>query len=55
MSLQVVADKTAYALSKKLSVIVCVGETLDEREADKAEEVLCQLYKLHAGLSAGSY
>ena len=37
--LQVVADKASYALRKGLSVVLCVGETLDEREANKAEEV----------------
>ena len=34
------ADKTSYALSKGVSVILCVGETLEEREAGKAESVI---------------
>lgn len=34
------ADKTAYALDKGLSVILCVGETLEEREANKTKEVV---------------
>lgn len=34
-----VADKTAYALSKGLSVIACIGELLEEREAGKTMEV----------------
>lgn len=38
--LQFVADKTAYALSKGLSVILCVGETLEEREGNKTKEVV---------------
>ena len=50
---QVVADKTSYALGKGLSVILCVGETLDEREADKAEEVIAsQLQPASKGVSS---
>ena len=30
---QFIADKVAYALSKGLSVMYCIGEKLDEREA----------------------
>lgn len=33
------ADKVAYALSKGLSVIFCVGETLEQREANQTLEV----------------
>ena len=33
-------DKVKLALSHGLEVILCVGETLDEREAGKAEEVV---------------
>ncbi|KIY44319.1 triose phosphate isomerase [Fistulina hepatica ATCC 64428] len=36
-----VAIKTAAALKAGLSVILCIGETLEEREADKTTEV-CQ-------------
>lgn len=34
-----VADKTAYALSKGVSVIACIGELLEEREAGKTMDV----------------
>lgn len=36
---EVVADKTAYALAKGLSVIACIGELLEEREAGRTMEV----------------
>ncbi|KAG8693449.1 triosephosphate isomerase [Ceratobasidium sp. 395] len=35
-----VADKTKAALAAGLSVILCVGETLEEREAGKTQEVV---------------
>jgi triosephosphate isomerase len=35
-----VAEKTAYALAQGLKVIACIGETLQEREAGKTEEVV---------------
>lgn len=35
-----VGEKTAFALKSGLSVILCVGETLDEREAGRLEDVL---------------
>ncbi|XP_062092672.1 triosephosphate isomerase, cytosolic [Humulus lupulus] len=35
-----VGDKTAYALSQKLKVIACVGETLEQREAGSTLEVV---------------
>lgn len=34
-----VAEKTAYAISKDISVIACIGELLEEREAGKTMEV----------------
>lgn len=34
-----VAKKTAYAISKGVSVIACIGELLEEREAGKTMEV----------------
>lgn len=34
------ADKTKYALGKGLSVILCVGESLEEREANKTRDVV---------------
>lgn len=37
---EVVAKKTAAALAANLSVVLCVGETLEEREADKTFEVV---------------
>ena len=36
---QAVADKTAYAISNGLSVIACIGELLEERDAFKTMEV----------------
>lgn len=36
---QQVADKTAYAISKGVSVIACIGELLEERDAGKTLEV----------------
>lgn len=35
-----VADKVAHALESGLKVIACIGETLEEREAGKTEEVV---------------
>lgn len=40
--MQLVADKTQYALSKGLSVILCVGETLEDREANKTNAVVVE-------------
>lgn len=37
---EVVAKKTQYALSKGLSVILCIGEKLDERENGTTNDVL---------------
>ena len=36
---QFIADKTAYAVSKGLSVIFCIGEKLEEREANQTFDV----------------
>ena len=36
----VVAEKTKYALDQGLSVVLCIGETLQEREADKTLQVI---------------
>lgn len=38
-SSELVAKKTAYAISKGLNVIACIGETLSEREAGRTLEV----------------
>ncbi|KAG0606303.1 hypothetical protein M758_9G130500 [Ceratodon purpureus] len=35
-----IGKKTSYALSKGLGVIACVGEKLEEREADRTTEVV---------------
>lgn len=40
--MQFIADKTSYALSKGLSVILCVGESLEERESDKTKAVVVE-------------
>lgn len=37
---ETVAEKTQYALSKGLSVILCVGETLEQRESNQTFEVI---------------
>lgn len=37
---EVVAEKVAYALSKGLKVIACIGETLEERETGHIWDVL---------------
>jgi len=37
---EVVGDKVAYAQSQKLSVIACIGETLEQRETGKMFEIL---------------
>ncbi|THG96757.1 hypothetical protein EW026_g5131 [Hermanssonia centrifuga] len=39
-SSELVAQKTRVALDNGLSVILCVGETLSEREAEKTKEVV---------------
>ena len=41
-SSEVVAKKLKYALEKGLSVILCIGEKLEEREAGTTNEVLKQ-------------
>jgi triosephosphate isomerase (TIM) len=48
-----VNQKTAVALAKKLTPIVCVGETLEEREGGKTEAVVAeQVRGSLAGLTA---
>ena len=37
---QFVAEKTAYCLEKGLSVILCIGEKLEERESNKTFDVV---------------
>lgn len=45
-----VGDKVAYALSKGLKVIACVGETLEQREAGTTVEVVAAQTKAIAAL-----
>ena len=49
------ADKAAYALSKGLSVILCIGETLEQREAGETLKVTAAQLKVTraGGLSFG--
>ena len=44
-----VGEKTAFALGEGLNVVLCVGETLEERDSGKLEEVLGR--QLDAGLA----
>lgn len=37
---ELIADKIAFALANGLKVIACIGETLEERESGKTEEVV---------------
>ncbi len=41
-NMQVVADKTAYCLSKGIKVILCIGETLEQREAGDTSKVVTE-------------
>ena len=51
-----VAAKTCAAISASLSVILCVGETLQEREAEKTKEVVeAQLKPVVAALSEADW
>ncbi|GBG76876.1 hypothetical protein CBR_g23091 [Chara braunii] len=53
---EVVAQKCAYALSKGLKVILCMGETLEEREAGNTMKV-CeeQLQAVQAAIGQGDW
>lgn len=42
---ELVAEKTAFALSEGLKVIACIGETLQEREAGQTEAVVFRQMK----------
>lgn len=46
---QFVGDKVAYALSKGLKVIACIGETLEQREAGSTMDVVATQTKAIAG------
>ena len=43
------ADKTKYALDKGLAVILCVGETLEQRESGKTFDTVAEQLKPVAG------
>lgn len=46
--LQMIADKVAYALSQGLSVIYCIGEKLEEREAGNTMAVNARQMKVRS-------
>lgn len=49
-----VGDKVRFGLEQGLRMILCIGETIDERRADKVEEVLArQLEKGLEGIDSG--
>lgn len=53
---EVVAQKTKLALDSNLSVILCIGETLEQREANKTLEVIAtQLNAVKGSLKAEDY
>lgn len=54
-SFQFVGDKVAYALSKGLKVIACVGETLEQREAGSTMDVVAAQTKAIAGAHLVTY
>ena len=39
---EIVAEKTKIALDNKLNVVLCVGETFEDREAEKTNDVLAE-------------
>lgn len=43
-----IAEKAAHALESGLSVVACVGETLEEREGGETEEVVFRQTKIIA-------
>ena len=50
MLIQFVADKVAYALSRGLKIIACVGETLEQRESGSTMAVVAAQTQSIAGL-----
>lgn len=53
---EMVADKVAKALAHGLSPLVCVGETLGERDAGQAVDVVCaQIEKALSGIGPDSW
>ena len=49
--LQLIGEKTKFALENGLKVIPCIGEKLEEREANKTTEVCFRQLKAIAGRS----
>jgi triosephosphate isomerase len=49
-----VAQKAARVLARDLGVIVCVGETLEEREGERTEQVLARQVDALAALAPGA-
>ena len=46
---QLIGEKVAHALAAGLHLILCIGEKLDEREANKTEEVCFRQMQAIAG------
>jgi hypothetical protein len=46
---QLIGEKVAHALAVGLNVMPCIGEKLEEREANKTEEVCFRQMKIIAG------
>ncbi len=40
--MQIVADKTVYCLKQGIKVIVCIGETLEQRESGDTSKVVTE-------------
>jgi triosephosphate isomerase len=53
---ETIAAKVQAALANKLTALLCVGETLDERDGGQAEKVVCeQVERALAGVSGDSW
>ena len=50
ITLQLVGEKVAHALSAGLNLIPCIGEKIEEREAGKTEEVVFRQTKAIVGM-----
>lgn len=46
---QLIGEKVRYALAKNLSVIACVGESLEERKSGETETVVTRQLKAISG------
>ena len=46
---QLIGEKVAHALAAGISLIPCIGEKLEEREANKTEEVCFRQMKAISG------